>query len=108
MPPMDRRIGGRGATPVAASVEWRSERRWAECPRALVVGGERVEVVVEERWVDGPATAGGETHRGYIVADRQGRSFRVRHGAGGATTVELLDALGAGVGGDDHPEDPAR
>lgn len=106
MPPVDRRIGSRGATPVAASVEWRSERRWAEYPRALVVGGERVEVVVEERWVDGPVTAGGETRRGFVVADRRGRSYRVRQGDSGATTVELLDAPGAGADG--HPEEPAR
>jgi hypothetical protein len=109
MPRMDRRIGTCGATPVAAGVEWRSERRWAEYPLALVVAGERVEVVVEERWVDGPASAGGETYRGFIVADRQGRSFRVRHGSGGVTTVELLlEAPGGGAGYDDPTEGPAR
>lgn len=98
---VSRKLGDRDATPLAARVEWRSEGRWAEYPVALWRGGERIEVEVEERWVEGPAAAGGETHRGFIVADRQGREFRVRHGSGGGTTVDVLQARGAGAGYDD-------
>ncbi len=97
---MSWRIGDRGATSLVARVEWRSEGRWAEYPVALWLGGERIEIDVEDRWVDGPATAGGETCRGFLVGDRQGRRFRVRLRSGGRTTVELLPSRPQGGGVD--------
>jgi len=90
---VSRRLRERGATAMVARVEWRSERRWAETPRALLIGGERVEVEVVDRWTEGPAEAGGETHRCFVVVDGSGRTFRVRHGSQGRTVVEMLPEL---------------
>ncbi len=83
---------------LVARVEWRSEGRWAERPVAVLLGGERVEVTVVDRWVDGPAIAGEEAHACFVVADEQGRTFRVRQSTGGRTTVELLPAMRAEAG----------
>jgi hypothetical protein len=103
MSPVGCREDDRGATPMVARVEWRSESRWAELPVALVLGGERIEIAVAERWVEGPRVAGAETRRCFVVGDERGRRFRVRLSSAGRTTVELLPArrLGGGLDDDD-------
>jgi hypothetical protein len=78
------------ALPIVAQVEWRSERRWAELPRALLVGGERLEIDIVDRWVEGPATAGRELVRCFVVADGAGVLYLIRHASSGHTVVMRL------------------
>jgi hypothetical protein len=86
-------IGGTGhrdGVALVARVEWRSEHRWAERPLALVHGGERTGVEVVDRWVEGPASAGEELIRCFIVTDGRGMRYRIRLGTSGRTTVARL------------------
>jgi len=85
---VSRRDWNRDATPLVARVEWRAEGRHAEHPAALWMGGERLLVVVEERWVEGPAVAGGRLVHGFVVRDEAGRVYRVRRRSGHGTIVE--------------------
>lgn len=75
---------------VLARVEWRSERLAYERPVALWLGGERVEVEVEDEWQEGPAIAGGPVSSVFVVHDTAGRRLRVAVERGGSTRVELL------------------
>jgi len=84
---MDRRRWEAGALPVIARVEWRSERRRDEWPVALWVGGERLAVVVGERWVEGPAVAGAALVFCFVVHDGDGGAYLIRRDAASATTV---------------------
>ena len=80
----------RAGQTVDARVEWRSERRHAETPVAVTIDGDRSEVMVVERWVEGPAVAGGPVVRCYVVRDAAGVSLIVRQDSGGGVTVVRL------------------
>jgi hypothetical protein len=73
---------------VVAQVEWRAEGRGAERPRALLWGGERLELVVEEAWVEGSTVAGEPVVRVFVVLDERGRELRIRAGSDGRVTIE--------------------
>jgi len=73
---------------VVAQVEWRAEGRGAERPRALLWGGERLELVVEEAWVEGPQMAGEPVARVFVVLDERGRELRIRAESTGRVTIE--------------------
>lgn len=75
---------------VDARVEWRSERRHAETPVAVTIDGDRSEVVVVERWVEGPLVAGGQVVRCFVVRNAAGVSWQVRQDSSGAVTVALV------------------
>ena len=78
----------RGA--VDARVEWRSERRHAETPTAVTIAGDRSEVEVVERWVEGPAVAGEPVVRCFVIRNAAGDSLLVRQDSGGGVTVVRL------------------
>ena len=80
-------LGRRTGAPVDARVEWRSERRHAETPVAVTTGGNRHEVEVIERWVEGPSVAGGLVVRCFVVRAAAGASWLVRSASDGAVTV---------------------
>jgi hypothetical protein len=73
---------------VVAHVEWRAERHGVERPIALRWGGELLELVVHDEWVEGPAAAGEPVVRVFIVLDERGRELRIRAGSDGRITVE--------------------
>jgi len=73
---------------VVAQVEWRAERRGVERPIALRWGGERLELVVHDEWVEGPTTAGEPIVRVFIALDERGRELRIRASSDGRITVE--------------------
>jgi hypothetical protein len=73
---------------VVAQVEWRAERRGVERPLALRWGGERLEIVVHDEWVEGPAQAGAPVVRVFVVLDERGRELRIRAGSDGRVTIE--------------------
>ena len=75
---------------VDARVEWRSEWRHAETPIAVTTNGDRSEVEVVERWVEGPAVAGEPVVRCFVVCAAAGASWLVRHDSAGAVTVMRL------------------
>ena len=79
--------GRRTGAPVDARVEWRSEHRHAETPVAVTADGDRHEVEVIERWVEGPAVAGGLVVHCFVVRAAAGASWLVRSDSGGAVTV---------------------
>jgi hypothetical protein len=79
--------GHHADVPLDARVEWRSERRHAETPVAVTIGGDRSEVEVVERWVEGPAVAGGPVVRCFVVRNAAGASWLVRQDSNGAVTV---------------------
>jgi hypothetical protein len=81
-------FSGRRAGPaVDASIEWRSERRHAETPVALTLAGERHDLEVVERWVEGPPVAGGPVVRCFVVRAAGGTAYVVRQDAAGTVTV---------------------
>jgi hypothetical protein len=84
-------FSGRRAGPaVDASIEWRSERRHAETPVALTLAGERHDLEVVERWVEGPPVAGGPVVRCFVVRAGTGPAYLVRHDAAGAVAVLMM------------------
>jgi hypothetical protein len=80
----------RGGPAVEARVEWRCERRHAETPVALAIAGERHEVGVVERWVEGPVEAGGPLVRCFVVRVAWSAAYLVRHDSAGAVSVSLV------------------
>jgi hypothetical protein len=82
--------GRRTGIPVDARVEWRSERHHAETPIALMIDDDRHEVEVIERWVEGPADAGGPVVRCFVVRGANGRSYVVRLDSAGSVTVATV------------------
>ncbi len=74
--------------PCVAAVEWHSGARGMERPAALRLGEERLEVVVEDSWVAGSATAGDPTARVFLVRDPTRRRWRVLAHGSGAVGVE--------------------
>lgn len=75
--------------PLVARVEWRSERKVGERPRAVIVGSERREVEEERRWVEGPQVAGAPLEAVWVVNDDQGRRYRLRRRGGVEVRVEI-------------------
>ncbi len=73
---------------VVAQVEWRAEARGVERPQALRWGGELLDLVVHDEWVEGPAAAGDPVVRVFIALDERGRELRIRAASDGRTTVE--------------------
>jgi hypothetical protein len=73
---------------VVAQVEWRAERRGAERPQALRWGGELLELVIQDEWVEGPSTAGEPVVRVFIALDEHGRELRIRAISDGRVTVD--------------------
>jgi hypothetical protein len=75
-----------------ATVEWHSGSRGNERPVALRVGPERIEVTVEQSWVEGPAVAGSRLRRFFVVSDPQRRRWRLRSDGAGEARVEREEA----------------
>ena len=74
--------------PVAAEVEWFAGHRGLERPKAVVLGDERLEVVVESASVVGPAVAGSPNSRVFVVRGAHGRRLRITVVAGRRAAVE--------------------
>ena len=73
---------------VVAQVEWHAERRGSERPLALRQAGERLELTIEDEWVEGPTTAGQPVVRVFLALDERGRELRIRTGSDGHVSVE--------------------
>jgi hypothetical protein len=73
---------------VVAQVEWRAERRGVDRPQALRWGGERLELVVHDEWVEGPEVAGAPVVRVFVVLDERGRELRIRASSDGRVTID--------------------
>ena len=77
-----------------ARVEWRSEHRGRERPVALRVGAERLELSVEDAWVEGPASAGAALSFVFVARDARGRRVRITARSGSHDRVEVLAGQG--------------
>jgi hypothetical protein len=74
--------------PLTARVEWHEGRRGRERPEAVVLGGDRLTVTVEESLLVGPAVAGLPTRRVFVVRAGDGRRLRITALSGGCVVVE--------------------
>lgn len=83
-----------GWVALLATVEWRSERRHAQRPVAILIGGERVEILDETHWVEGPAVAGEPIETVFEVDGANGHRYRIVVREGQTDRVERLDETG--------------
>ena len=75
--------------PLVGTVVWHAGHRGSERPAAVVLGGERLSVEVEDAWTTGPAVAGGALVRVFVVRDELGRRLRLSHESAGGTQIEI-------------------
>ena len=73
-----------------ARVEWRSERRGRERLVALLAGSERLELTLEDAWVEGPMRAGAALGFIFVARDTRERLVRITARSGSPDRVEVL------------------
>jgi hypothetical protein len=74
--------------PVVGRIEWRSERHARTLPRAVVLGGESLDVEVLEAWIEGPAVAGDPVVHVFMVLTADGRRLRLHADSRGSEQIE--------------------
>ncbi len=75
---------------MVARVEWRSERRGRDRPVALLMGSERLELTLEDAWVEGPSHAGAALGFVFVARDTRERLLRITARSGSPDRVEVL------------------
>lgn len=74
--------------PIVGRIVWRSEHHARSLPRAVVVGGESLEVEVVEAWLEGPVVAGDPIARVFVVLTADGRRLRLHADSRGSERIE--------------------
>jgi hypothetical protein len=75
--------------PLLGTVVWHEGHRGHERPVAVIVGGERSDVELEEAWTEGPARAGAAPVRVFVVRGAHGRRLRIAQESGREARLEV-------------------